>query len=109
MPLAMELATPLARDQTCKRCSLSSRGGLQTVNLAPEIYGMGKTLYVVGQSPGDVEDRQGRPMVGGSGSYFRDVLSRSWQGTVVLDNAARCANGATKLTSEMVDSCRPYL
>jgi uracil-DNA glycosylase family protein len=53
----------------CRRCDLWKLG-TQTV------FGEGRTkgLMFVGEQPGDVEDREGRPFVGPAGRLLREVL-----------------------------------
>jgi uracil-DNA glycosylase family 4 len=114
--LAVEECEPLDSDPSCERCSLHKRA--QSVCMRPEIYGDRSkgVLLVVGQGPGEVEDRQGRPNVGLSGQYLRKQLEQrgrdgelGWPGAIVFDNAVRCMPGATKITPAMVKACRPYI
>lgn len=53
----------------CRRCDLW-KSGTQTV------FGEGakRTLMLVGEQPGDVEDRAGRPFVGPAGALLRELL-----------------------------------
>ena len=57
---------------TCTRCPLYARA-TQTV------FGEGArgSLMLVGEQPGDVEDRQGRPFVGPAGRLLREVLAEA--------------------------------
>lgn len=114
--LAMEECDPLDSDPSCERCSLHKRA--KSVCMRPEIYGDRSkgVLLVVGQGPGEMEDRQGRPNVGISGQYLREQLKQrgrdgelGWPGAVVFDNSVRCMPGATKITPAMVKACRPYI
>jgi uracil-DNA glycosylase len=60
----------LRREATgCRRCDLWKLG-TQTV------FGHGKTkgLMLVGEQPGDVEDREGKPFVGPAGTLLRELL-----------------------------------
>jgi uracil-DNA glycosylase len=54
---------------TCTRCPLFARA-TQTV------FGEGRRrgLMLVGEQPGDVEDREGRPFVGPAGALLRELL-----------------------------------
>ena len=107
--LAIEVEEPAELNPACTACSLHKRR-VHTPCMSAELTGAedGPLLYVVGQGPGEQEDRQGRPNVGSSGSYLRDVLGRLWSGPIVLDNALRCAPGATKLNPAMARACRRY-
>jgi DNA polymerase len=66
------IAALRAQAATCTRCPLYERA-TQTV------FGEGATggLMLVGEQPGDVEDRQGRPFVGPAGSLLRDLLGEA--------------------------------
>ena len=57
---------------TCTRCPLYARA-TQTV------FGEGRRrgLMLVGEQPGDIEDRDGRPFVGPAGALLRELLAES--------------------------------
>ena len=65
-----ELGVLRADAATCTRCALFERA-TQTV------FGEGdpSRLMLVGEQPGDVEDRAGRPFVGPAGLLLRELLS----------------------------------
>jgi uracil-DNA glycosylase len=64
------IATLRREAATCTRCSLYARA-TQTV------FGEGRRrgLMLVGEQPGDVEDRAGRPFVGPAGTLLRELLA----------------------------------
>jgi uracil-DNA glycosylase len=67
---AAELASVRQDAATCRRCELWKRG-TQTV------FGQGRTgvkLMLVGEQPGDVEDKAGEPFVGPAGQLLRESL-----------------------------------
>jgi DNA polymerase len=71
----------------CRRCDLWKRG-TQTV------FGQGRTgvkLMLVGEQPGDVEDRAGEPFVGPAGQLLREALeeARIAMSDVYLTNAVK--------------------
>ncbi len=70
----------------CRRCPLWKLG-TQTV------FGEGATrgLMLVGEQPGDVEDREGRPFVGPAGRLLRELLAeaRIAEDDVYLTNAVK--------------------
>jgi len=62
-----------AEAQTCRRCDLWKRA-TQTV------FGSGAAkprLMLVGEQPGDVEDREGEPFVGPAGRLLREALDEA--------------------------------
>jgi uracil-DNA glycosylase family 4 len=108
--LVIEGVDPLYPDKGCDLCPLST--GVRTVCMPPEIYGDDSkgTVLVLGQGPGEMEDRQGRPNMGVSGQYLREQLAKVWEGGVVFDNAVRCRpEDPSKLPSTSIRMCRPYV
>jgi uracil-DNA glycosylase len=80
------LASLRAEAATCTRCPLYAHA-TQTV------FGEGPTggLMLVGEQPGDAEDRQGRPFVGPAGALLRKVLGEAGVAAedVYLTNAVK--------------------
>ena len=70
----------------CTRCPLYERA-TQTV------FGEGSSgkLVLVGEQPGDAEDREGRPFVGPAGKLLRELLAEAGidDGAVYLTNAVK--------------------
>jgi DNA polymerase len=66
------LASLRAEAATCTRCPLYERA-TQTV------FGEGASggLMLVGEQPGDAEDRRGRPFVGPAGALLRELLAEA--------------------------------
>lgn len=97
------------REANCIRCALSS--GVRTVCMAAEAGGAdtGPMVLVVGESPGEHDDRQGRPFVGMAGQLMRDALKKHWTGQFALDYALRCAPGARKILASQIAACRPFV
>lgn len=63
----------MSRDENCTRCKLSTT--CNTICL----WGTGpkKTdIMIVGEAPGDTEDREGEPFVGSSGKLLRSILDQ---------------------------------
>jgi uracil-DNA glycosylase len=67
--MSPSLAALRAEAADCRRCDLWKLG-TQTV------FGEGRTrgLMFVGEQPGDVEDREGKPFVGPAGRLLREIL-----------------------------------
>ena len=71
-PRAPSLAALRREAAGCRRCPLYERA-TQTV------FGEGRRggLMLVGEQPGDVEDREGRPFVGPAGRLLRELLAEA--------------------------------
>lgn len=93
----------------CERCGLCERS-------AHVVYGMGNPgadLVVVGEGPGEQEDRQGLPFVGPAGQMLDKMLS----GVLGLDrqkvyilNIVKCRPPRNRApTPDEVAACRPFL
>jgi uracil-DNA glycosylase len=84
----MTTSVEALRDEaaSCRRCDLWKLG-TQTV------FGEGavRELMLVGEQPGDVEDREGRPFVGPAGTLLRALLEEAGIGEerVYLTNAVK--------------------
>jgi probable DNA metabolism protein len=87
-PPAIETLPELAAAaRTCESCPLYSRA-TQTV------FGIGPArapLFIVGEQPGDEEDKQGNPFVGPAGAVLRDALAQAGvpEGEIYLTNAVK--------------------
>lgn len=100
----------------CRGCDLH-RDATQTVFGEGE---RGARLVLVGEQPGDREDREGRPFVGPAGQLLDELLADAGiaRGDVYVTNAVkhfRWKQGRGKRrihqspTREQVRSCRPWL
>jgi uracil-DNA glycosylase len=83
----VELEAVRGEAARCRRCDLWKRG-TQTV------FGQGRTgvkLMLVGEQPGDVEDRAGEPFVGPAGQLLREALEEAGiaMSDVYLTNAVK--------------------
>jgi len=105
--LALQTGPAENIDQLCEKCNLHQRARSVCMP-ADGSQGVGG-LLVIGEAPGEQEDRQGRPFVGASGQFLRNELAKHWQGPVVFDHAVRCFPGAKNVTSTHISACRPYL
>jgi DNA polymerase len=93
----------------CERCGLCERS-------SHIVYGMGNPgadLVIVGEGPGEDEDRKGLPFVGPAGQ----MLDRMLQGVLGLDrqkvyilNVVKCRPPRNRApTPEEISACRPFL
>lgn len=111
MPLApVEIGESTAvADHACQRCDLGAGPKVKTICIAPSsaVLGSGPSVYLIGEYPGNEENREGSPFVGPSGQVLKREVRRHWRGTVVVDNAVRCyAAGAA--AEKHFDACRTY-
>lgn len=94
---------------SCSRCGL--RGGC--VRPVPFSGDNPSPIVVVGEAPGEQEDREGRPFVGPAGRFLRAELDRvmeqaGWNESVGYANAVSCYPARTP-TAEEVVACRENL
>jgi uracil-DNA glycosylase len=73
--------------KTCRRCDLWRRATQTVFGAGPG----GARLMLVGEQPGDVEDREGEPFVGPAGQLLREALEEAGidPATVYLTNAVK--------------------
>jgi len=115
VPATHDIAKLREAAMRCRGCELWRRG-TQTV------FGEGPRraeLLLVGEQPGDVEDRAGRPFVGPAGRLLDEALVAAGieRGRVWLTNAVKHfkweARGKRRIharpTSREIAACRPWL
>ncbi len=68
-------------------------------------------MVIVGEAPGEEEERQGRPFVGYSGKILRGVLDALDidMSKVYITNVVKCRSSDNQLTKEIVKCCRVRL
>ena len=92
----------------CERCELH-RGRTQTV------FGVGQrdaNWFVIGEAPGQEEDRKGEPFVGRAGQLLNSMLEAlgMTRGEVYIANILKCRPPANRdPRPEEVACCEPYL
>jgi DNA polymerase len=93
----------------CERCPDLVKGRSRIVNgTGPE----DATLLIVGEGPGESEDREGEPFVGRSGAELDEKLRDHGidRGAVRITNCVRCRPpGNRDPTKEELENCRGYL
>jgi len=100
----IEIEPPVDVDHSCTKCELSQ--GVSTVCMAPE--GEPGGVLIISDYPGEKEDSSGRPFVGASGQFLRQVVDKYWTGPVAYDNAIKCMPGKREVSWSDVDACRGY-
>lgn len=71
-----------------------------------------KGILIVGEYPGAEEDRQGKPLVGGTGKYLEDELRRvgvDMRRDCWLTNAQLCYDVNGTHPKSVIEDCRPNL
>ena len=102
-----ELANKIGR---CRRCLL----GYRRINAVPGEGLLGAQVMVIGEAPGKQENIEGRPFVGRSGQFMREVLDKvGLSGKVFIANVVKCRpekNGVDRPPSEEeVALCQSWL
>jgi uracil-DNA glycosylase family 4 len=92
-------------NKNCTRCSLHETA----TNRCLPADGRPGGAFLVGQQPGDLEDKKRRVNVGLSGRTLRSAVDKHWSGPVAYDNATRCFPGKRGQVEGDIDKCRPYL
>lgn len=102
----------MKQNKNCKRCSLS-KGCLH-----PCIFGEGNPkakLMLIGEAPGNIEDRMNRPFVGPAGKLLDHILNKLSikRGDVYITNVLKCKPLSNKLPNkkeliECWERCRVY-
>lgn len=78
--------------QDCDRCSLLCKSRRQVV------FGSGSSsapIVVVGEAPGDTEDKEGVPFVGDSGKLLMDLLAKAWPDDDTLSEIRKISEDVT--------------
>ena len=103
--IALRTASPRARNTECTACPLHE--GTKSVCMPAD--GQPGGVLIVGEAPGKMEDRMGRPFSSAPNQHVRQLVKRWWSGPVVYDNALRCPIvDLKKLKPAHIASCREY-
>jgi DNA polymerase len=115
LPATRDLETLAAAVQGCRGCPLYVAATQAVFGEGPE----SARLLLVGEQPGDVEDREGRPFVGPAGRVLADALDAAGirRDDVFLTNAVKHfkheERGKRRLhkkpSAREVDACEPWL
>ena len=91
--LPRERSLPVLRDAIhgCRACGLCEHATQAVFGEGADASGLGRRVMLVGEQPGDVEDRAGRPFVGPAGQVLDDALVRAGldRATLYVTNAVK--------------------
>jgi DNA polymerase len=94
--------------RTCPKCELART----RTNAVPGTGNPNARVMLVGEGPGQYEDRQGEPFVGNSGKFLNELLSRAGldRKDVFITNVVKCRPPSNRdpLPDEIA-ACAPYL
>ena len=115
LPPRLTLPALRAAAEACRGCELYKRATQVVFSEGPSRA----ALMLVGEVPGDQEDKQGRPFVGPAGKLLDDALEAAGlsRGAVYLTNAVKHfkwePRGTRRLhakpSSREIRACRPWL
>jgi DNA polymerase-1 len=97
------------RNANCKLCRLHEHATTVCIN------GDGPTdadILVVGQNPGQQEDRKGKPFIGPSGKLLKSQIAKADLGDMRIryTNIVRCLSPDNREpTAKEIKACKPYL
>lgn len=104
----LEFSRVEERAGTCERCALSET----RTNV---VFGAGEhnaDLMLVGEAPGAVEDREGRPFIGRSGRLLTRALAEAGiaRKDVFITSMLKCRPPENRDPSTLeIEACRPWL
>jgi DNA polymerase len=96
------------RIRSCTKCGLSKT----RANAVPGEGPVDAPVMLVGQNPGNEEDRTGRPFVGRSGAYLNDVLADLGisRASLFVTSIVKCTSPGNRRPSNVeITTCLPYL
>ena len=92
----------------CTQCGLSEN----RTNAVPGEGSAKAQIIFIGEGPGAEEDKQGRPFVGRSGKFLREMITMVGlqESEVFIANVVKCRPpGNRDPKPEEITTCRPYL
>ena len=96
----------------CDACTLQKewpRLEHPRISMIPPSFEIDQRIVVIGEGPGQMEDKLGIPFVGDTGQYLRKVMG-PWQEKVYWSNMVRCRPPDNRVPTEMeIECCANYL
>lgn len=94
----------------CKACPLNNSYGLRHPHMQP-FGAKNPEVYILGEAPGETEDRIGRPFVGRAGEVLRLRIPQEWLSRIRWNNCVRTRLPSNRTpmqpTQVEIECCRP--
>ena len=93
----------------CNACPLNRQADLHSPKMLPtgEKHPL---IYIIGEAPGETEDRKGVQFVGKSGRFLRDYIPDKWLPDIRWNNVIRCRPPDNREpTFTEIECCRPSI
>src|SRR5262245_50288228 len=102
-------STSLCHAQQCNVCPLNHLPGLHNPHMPA--YGSSRpVVYMLGEAPGEAEDRQGKPFVGPAGQTLRFRIPDEWLDKLRWNNCVRTRPPKNREpTDHELECCRPSI
>ena len=97
----------LMHKQKCKACPRNNDNKLCNPKMLPTGAKRKTRIYILGEAPGEEEDKRGRQFVGKAGKYIRQNIPNKWNSVIRWNNTIRCRppNNRNPLPQE-IECCR---
>jgi len=99
-------------ENICKNCSLCNLGKTRTNIVFGEGNPNAKIMFI-GEGPGEMEDKTGRPFVGRAGKLLTKIIENVLEldrNDVYIANIVKCRPPNNRVPSiEEAETCKPYL
>lgn len=103
-----DMPTELMHSHGCKACPRNTDRKLVNPKMEPTgASGKACSIYILGEAPGENEDKRGRQFIGKSGKLLRSNLSSRFSKNIRWNNTIRCRppNNRNPLPAE-IECCR---
>lgn len=94
----------------CDNCPLQDIWNTLLSSRMPMAGSRDADILMLGEGPGEQEDKQGEPFVGPSGKLLRGLIPRRYRDRIAYQNMVRCRPPDNRApTPHEVHACSPYL
>lgn len=103
----VEMPVGLMHEKRCKACPRNHDKKLCNPKMLPTGAKRKTRIYILGEAPGENEDKRGRQFVGKAGKYIRSHIPKKWNPVIRWNNTIRCRppNNRDPLAQE-IECCR---